>query len=188
MKVTFDDVPVYHIQEHGLISISKLGDGRMIPCVVLNSKENSELKEFIVAHNEMNGPGDAATQWGIPTRQFFKVKDWVLTVTMHKPRMFNFYILFNLEKHSSVLDAIFQSRGLYISYGFSGEKISKINGKPIVLIEIPDLNQDEKWETTLREQLRIRLKKQGVPKTKLAVEVNKQIAKGREILRYRRSQ
>jgi len=129
--------------------------------------------------------GDVTTQWAVPLSQFFKPKYWILTVKFTKPRNFSFCIEFSLDKNPSLIDAIFQSRGLYILYGFPGDKISKRTSEDMVLMEIPDLKQDAKWNKTLREILKSRMKKQKVPKTQISKQVEGQIKKMREITHFR---
>jgi len=185
MKFRNNSNPVYFIQENGLISSTQWADGRLIPVVVLNSKNGIELKDFLSAHVSSIDQGDVITQWGYPFSQFFKPKVWILSIQFKKPRTFSFYIEFVLDKNPALIDAIFQSRGLYIRYGFPGEKISKGMDQDMVLIEIPDLKRDEEWNNTLRDILRSRFKKQNIDKKKLKDEVEKQIKKMREILHHR---
>lgn len=186
MKIKRDKLSVYSIQENGLVSVSKMADGRLIPAVVLNSKNGEELKDFLRAHVSSIAQGDVTTQWATPLSQFFKPKYWILSVNFSKPREFSFYIEFSLEKNFALIDAIFQSRGLYVLHGYPGDKISKRTSQDMVLMEIPDLNQDSKWSQTLREVLKDKYKKQKIPKRELNQEVERQIRKMREILHYRR--
>ena len=178
--------PIYTIQENGLISDPNWGEGRLIPAVVLNSIEDNNLKELLRVHVTSGGQGDVIVQWGSPLTQFFKPKIWVLMVTFTKPLEYSFIIEFVLAKHSSIIDAIIQSIGLHILYGFPGDKISKRTTEDMVLIEVPDTNQDAKWDSTLKEVLKERLKKQKVPKKELNKEVMKKIKNMREILHFRR--
>lgn len=178
--------PIYTIQEDGLISDPNWGEGRLIPAVVLNSLTDKNLKELLRVHVNSEGQGDVVVQWGTPLTQFFKPKIWVLKVTFTKPMEFSFIIEFVLEKHSSIIDAIIQSRGLHILYGFPGDKVSKRTIDEIVLIEVPYTNQEAKWDATLKGVLKEKLKKQKVPKKELSNEVMKQVKNMREILHYRR--
>jgi hypothetical protein len=187
MEVRKNNLPIYSIQENGLISVPNWADGRLIPAVVLNNeKSGDELKDFLKAHISGVEPGDVTTQWATPLTQFFKPKLWLLSVTFTKPRNFSFYIEFSLEKNPGLIDAVFQSRGLYILYGFPGDKISKRTNQDMVLMEIPDLNQDERWNKTLHEILKNRMKKQRVPKKELNQEVEKQIKKMRDLTHFRK--
>ncbi|WP_316739323.1 hypothetical protein [Pedobacter aquatilis] len=187
MEIRKNDLPIYIIQENGLISVPDFADGRLIPAVVLNNEKFGEdLKDFLKAHINSVEQGDVITQWATPLNQFFKPKSWILSVSFTKPRNFSFYIEFSLEKNSALIDAIFQSRGLYILHGFLGEKISKKTNDNIVLMEIPDLNQDERWNKTLRDILKTRFKRQRVPKKELSQEVEKQIKHMRNLTHFRK--
>ena len=185
MAIIKNDYPVYTIQESGLISNPDWAEGRMIPAVILNSRQNSDLKDFIKTHTETNIPGDAIVQWGWPISIFSKTKTWELMVKFVKPMELTFNIEFVLEKHYSLIDAIFHSRGLYIAYGYVGEKLSKSNHL-MVLVEIPDTETDQKWNSTLSEIIKNKLKRKGVNKKNLKNEVKISINNGREILKYRK--
>jgi hypothetical protein len=186
MKIITTEYPIYNIQENGLISNPSWGEGRLIPAVVLNGVKGIELQEFLKIHTASNEPGDATTQWASPLTEFFNPKTWLLSVKFTKPQQFTFYIEFILDQHPSLIDAIFQSRGLYITYGFPGDKISKRNTQDIVLMEVPDLDQDYKWNITLRKILKERYKKLKISKKEMNIEVEKQIQSGRQILNYRK--
>ncbi|AMP98903.1 hypothetical protein AY601_1997 [Pedobacter cryoconitis] len=187
MNIDRRKLPIYTIQENGLISDPKWADGRLIPYVVLNNYQNGEeLKDFLKAHNTSINQGDVTTQWASPLLQYFKPKNWLLLVKFAKPREFEFYIEFSLEKNPALIDAIFQSRGLNILYGFPGDKISNRADQYIVLMEVPNLNQDERWNKILREILKTKFKKQNMPKKQISIEVEKQIRKMRELLHFRK--
>ncbi len=185
MEISKNHSPIYTIQESGLISVPNWAEGRLIPAVVLNSRTDSNLKELLRIHVSTEGQGDVIVKWGVPVSQFFKPKVWVLNINFTKPMEYTFLIEFVLEKHYSLIDAIFQSRGLHVSYGFVGEKISKKVTDDIVLIEVPDTNYDAKWNNTLNDILKAKLRKQKTPRKDLGNEVSKQIKKMREILHYR---
>ena len=186
MKIVTNRLPIYSIQENGLIAFPGLGEGRLIPAVVLNGSAGHELKEFLIAHVSTIERGDVVTQWASPVSQFFKPKVWFLYVKFLKPRALEFYIEFVLEQHPKLIDAIFQSRGLYVRYGFLGDKISKQTAAGTVLVEVPDLGQDRKWEDTFREILKGRLKKERVPKNLIKSQIENQIRESRELLHFRK--
>lgn len=187
MKIERINLPIYSVQENGLISSPNWAEGRLIPAVVLNRAQGGEeLKEFLNIHVSTVNQGDVITQWTLPAQQFFKPKIWYLKVIFTKPKELSLYIEFVLDKHSSLIDAIFQSRGLHLMYGFVGDKISKRTTQDMILMEIPDLDQDLKWNSLLRDILRERLRGQKVPKKEIRFEVEKQIKNMREILHYRK--
>ncbi|WP_417939458.1 hypothetical protein [Flavobacterium sp. RS13.1] len=97
---------------------------------------------------------------------------------------FEFNIEFEIEKHYSIVDAIFQSRGLYIGYGVIGDKVSKVTDE-LILIEVVDTKIDKKWNDKLFDILKKRFRKNGANKKELKKEVNLHIKKMREILTTR---
>lgn len=72
--------------------------------------------------------------WNIVT--LFNVDRWTLNIRFYKPIDYNFSIVFSLKNHYSIIDAIFQSKGLRIAYGHKGEKVSQVSDH--IIIEIPE--------------------------------------------------
>jgi hypothetical protein len=183
MEIKKTNCPNYSIQENGLIGSSILGEGRMIPALVLNCENDSTLSDLIDVHLNTDS-GDVIVQWGSPLNFFVRNKIWTLNVKFSKPMEFEFNIDFDLEKHYSIIDAIFQSRGLYIGYGFVGDKVSKVTDK-LILIEVADTKIDKKWNDKLFDVLKKRFRKNGANKKELNREVNAHLKKMREILTTR---
>ncbi len=174
----------YFIQEGGLISSPVLGEGRMIPALVVDSNKDNGLKELLKIHED-SPPGDVIVQWAYPFSQFFTKKVWHLDIEFSQPLQFQFQIEFELMNDYSLIDAIHQARGLYITQGKKGEKIS-LKQDQMILVEVPDTNTDSLWNKILEETLRKKFRKNGVPKKQLKKEVLEHLKKMREILNIRR--
>lgn len=61
-------------------------------------------------------------------------------------------IVFSLKDHYNIIDAIIQSKGLLISYGSKGDKVSM--AKKRISLEIPITGIERKWEKTLQRIIR----------------------------------
>jgi len=186
MKIKTSHNPFYVIVENGLIANIDLADGRFIPAVVLKSNNEDKTVENLVKFHFGTSPGDVEVNWVKAFEIFLRDTVWILTVKFTKPIECEFNIQFDLSKEYRLIDAIFISRGLYISYGEKGDKVSQMkNGA--ALLEVPDTGIDKKWEKTLNEILYRELKKKHkLPKNELKKLVQIVNQEARELLYFDR--
>lgn len=174
--------PVYNINEEGLFANRDYADGRLIPSIVISSKEDDYVKEIIKLHSTVS-LGDIIVQWGGTFSSLFKTDKWILNLNFSKPVNYNFCIIFSLKDHYSIIDAIFQSRGLRISYGHKGEKVSQVDNH--IIIEVPDTGIGTKWEKTLTKIIKDKIRNYQIPKKELNRATKEQIKKMRDLLNIR---
>ena len=179
MMIKKISAPIYNINEEGLFANRNYADGRLIPSIVISSEEDDYIKEIIKLHSNTS-MGDVKVQWG---GTLFNSDRWILNIRFYKPIDYNFSIAFSLKNHYSIIDAIFQSRGLRIAYGHKGEKVSQVSNH--IIIEIPDTGIDSKWEKTLVKIVKSKMRKLKIPRKELNKVTLEQINKMREILNIR---
>jgi hypothetical protein len=165
MKIKMNSSPLYNIAEEGLISNFDLAEGRMIPAVVLKNNNGDKTVENLVKIHLDTPPGDVIVTWGSPLNPLIRNKYWDLFLQFAKPVECEFSIRFDLEKEHRIVDAIIHSRGLYLSYGDVGDKISQMkNGS--ILIEIPNTGVDSNWNKKIRDILIRKYRKNFKKKSK----------------------
>ena len=179
MMIKKISAPIYNINEEGLFANRDYADGRLIPSIVISSEEDDYIKEIIKLHSNTS-MGDVEVQWG---GTLFSSDRWILNIRFYKPIDYNFSIAFSFKNHYSIIDAIFQSRGLRIAYGHKGEKVSQVSNH--IIIEIPDTGIDSKCEKTLVKIVKSKMRKLKIPRKELNKVTLEQINKMREILNIR---
>ncbi|MWW26644.1 hypothetical protein [Algibacter lectus] len=184
MKLKTINLNTYYVRENGLISSPTLGEGRMIPALVVSKENDKSLKELINIHLD-TPPGDAVVQWGAPFIHYFRPKIWHLHIAFSQPMDYKFEIEFNLEKDYSLIDAIHLSRALYLIYGEKGEKVSQKTDE-MILVEIPEMHSDVLWNKTLNNILNRKFKKIGIPKKEIKKEIKNHISNMRKLLLLRK--
>ena len=188
MKIKSLKCPIFHIIEEGLIADFEFAEGRLIPAVVLkNNNGDKSLEDFIKIHQD-TPPGDAKSTWTKPLNIFERGKYWDLHLDFSKPQEFEMVIRFNLLKEYRIIDAIIISRGLYLSYGEKGDKISQMkNG--FIVIEIPNSGADEIWEKEMKDIVSKKIRKRFKQKTKKEIEelVRHDISEYRKLLNVEKS-
>ena len=172
MMIKKISTPIYNINEEGLFASRDYADGRLIPSIVISSKEDDYIKEIIKLHSNIS-MGDVEVQWGGTLSSLFNADRWILNIRFYKP----------LKNHYSIIDAIFQSKGLRIAYGHKGEKVSQVSDH--IIIEIPDTGISPKWEKTLSRIIKNKMRRLKIPRKELGKATQEQINKMREILNIR---
>lgn len=56
-------VPV--VADAGIATVG-VGDGRMIPLLILDTSQRPDIEDMVKAHHAVDGQGDVKAQWGTP--------------------------------------------------------------------------------------------------------------------------
>lgn len=183
-KIKKISAPIYNINEEGLIANRDYANGRLIPAIVISSEEDEYIKEVIKLHSTMP-LGDIVIQWGGTIRSLFSADKWMLYLTFLTPTSYTCCIVFSLKEHYSVIDAILQSRGLRISFGYKGDKVSQLDINNNITIEVPYTGIDSKWEKTLIQIVKSKMRKHKVQKKELNKRTKEYIKQMRDLLNTR---
>ena len=182
MKVTKETFALYSIAEEGLMSSENVGEGRMIPVLVIDIKDNKAIEDLLKIHKDITA-GDVTMTW---SQKFYDRSYFILKMEFTKPMEIVFGIQFKIEKEYSLVDGIMQSKGFYLQTGVKGDKISKKMEDPKILIEVPDMGVKDIWNKILLDTLKKKYKKQGY-KRREATSISKQhISEMRKFWKMRR--
>jgi hypothetical protein len=153
------------LQEHPIpivadaaIATERMGDGRLIPLVILDTTNRPDLEEFIRIH-AYAGPGDADSQWASLQDSSGRV---ALLLTFKKPMEMTAILAFDSAIQGGLVDQIIHSRGLYIQAGREGDRFIKNPDAPKVIIEIPDTGFAEVWDELFFRAVVQRMRQQGL--------------------------
>lgn len=149
---------VVPIIDDGAIATEKVGEGRMVPVVIIDCNEIIELRDLIYAHEENLPPGDVECTWATLVKDKTKV---VLILKFLKPKNLVVSLHFDIEKQYSTVDGILISNGLYLQPSESGMKVSEGLQNKKILVEIPDTGFSPKWEDLFTKMLVKKIKKSG---------------------------
>ncbi len=59
--------PVPIVADAGIATVA-VGDGRMIPLLILDTSRRPDIEDMVKAHHALEGQGDVKAQWGRPIR------------------------------------------------------------------------------------------------------------------------
>lgn len=150
--------PVPIVADAGIATVT-VGDGRMIPLLILDTSNRPDIDDMVMAHKHMQGQGDAGAQWGRPNT-FFDTGVVSLILTFVKPSRCLILLSFEIGKYGGLVDQIIHSQGLYIQPGKPGERLSTAFDHPRVLVEVPSREFQPEWDRMLRKATRKRFQRE----------------------------
>ena len=154
----FEAEPVPIAGDAGIATIA-VGDGRMIPLLILDTSKRPDIDDMVKAHHHMEGQGDVKSNWGRPNT-FFDTGVVSLTLTFEKPSRCLILLSFDIGKYGGVVDQIIHSQGLYIQPGTPGDRLRTTFDVPRVLAEVPAREFQPEWDRMLRKATRKRFQKE----------------------------
>lgn len=162
-------VPV--VADAGIATVG-VGDGRMIPLLILDTCKRPDIEDMVKAHHAMEGQGDVKAQWGRPDT-FFDKGIVSLILTFEKPSYCLIILRLDIGKYGGLVDQIIRSQGVYIQPGRPGDRLSTTFDNPRVLAEVPSREFQPEWDRMLRKAMRKRFQREhgmGRSEAKLATE------------------
>lgn len=182
MRIERTKIRTFSIVEEGLRSHESIGEGRMIPALVLDVEDNQDIIDLFKVHESITA-GDVVMNW---TQDFFNREDLIFKMTFSKPMNIEFGIRFNIEKDFILIDGIIQSKGLYLRSGKKGEKVSQVTENTI-LVEVPDMRMKSIWNEMIQKTLTKSYKSKGFPKSEAKIIAKQHIDSIREFWKIRRT-
>lgn len=171
-------IPTITIVGDGGIAIETIGDGRMIPLVILESSKIPAIDEMINLHQYV-ASGDVVTDWG---RLAKDAKSIVLLIKARRPIEVEFAILFEVPKHLGLVDQILTSNGLYMQTGKHGDRISNTPGRPRILVEIPSGGRfSAAWEKNFPSLIAKQLRQEGHSRRSALIIAEELVSEWRQI-------
>lgn len=182
MKIVKEEIAFYTIVEEGLMSTEGVGEGRMIPSLVIDVLGNKDIEDLIKVHDSITS-GDVKMNWRY---DFFDRSFFTLKLEFIKPMEITFGVKFKIASEYPLIDGIMESKGCYLQTGVKGDKISKKLNDPKILIEVPDVGFKDKWNEILMSMIKKKYRKKGFSKRESIDVTRKHISEMRKMWKIRR--
>ena len=169
----------------GSIATVAVGDGRMIPLLILDTSKRPDIEDMVKAHHHMGSQGDVTSVWGRPDR-FFHTGIVRLLLTFERPSRCQVLLQFDIIKYGGLVDNIILSQGLYIQPGRPGDRLRTTYGNPRILAEVPSRKFQPEWNNMLRKALRKLFRREhGMSRAKAKHATEKYIDQWRDLVSVR---
>lgn len=158
------------IVSDGAVAIKGLGDGRIIPILIINTSKRPDIEDMANSHKHLS-PGDATSTWCSISR--FNKNRLNLFLEFTKPSQCSFFLEFDVMAQGGVIDQIIQAESTYIQPGRDGDRLSSSFNSTRILVEIPSKHFRKKWDQIFSKAIYKKFKKNGLPrnKAKLATKI-----------------
>jgi len=163
------------------IATEWMGDGRLIPLVVIDITDRPDLEEFVRIHQYL-GPGDADSQWATLEDSSGRV---ALLLTFKNPMEVTAALAFDPVKQGGLVDQIIHTRGLYIQAGRPGDRFIKKPDAPRVIVEIPDTGFAKVWDDIFFRAVVQRMRSEGLSRHDAKLVANEHITNWRKFGNFR---
>lgn len=177
----FRNVELLPVVGDGLLSSPSVGEGRLIPHLILHAPNRPDIGDLFRVHAHLP-PGDVISQWG----ETLFSRRWVaLHLTFKSPLPCEFGIKFDIQKHVAVVDGVMHAQATYLQLGVPGDKLSNSMGANRILVEIPRSDYFKKWDRRAHDEMFRRMRNNGLPRAEATKAAAKMMATAREMWRFR---
>lgn len=161
----------------GAIASSDIGDGRIIPVLILDCSNHPAFLNMVHIHQN-TPPGDVVSRWGYSP---FNKRFVVLKLNFIKPVELEVGIRFDLRTQPAIADSIVQAKSVYLQPSESGGRVIDGMDKPKIIIEVPPQTKLPKWDSMLLEQIAKRMKRDGIGRKSAKNAAKQYLARIRDI-------
>jgi hypothetical protein len=156
---------IVSIAGDGLIGTHGVGDGRMIPVVILDTSNRADIEEYIRVHSG-GPPGDVRVQWAhVPQRDTV-----ILKLSVARPLVIEILIGFRLPENQGILvEQILSVSGLYIQAGRPGDRLKSTLGSNRIIVEVPDTGFRPTWDKIFLKHTTAVLREHGLTRSRAKV-------------------
>lgn len=175
------DISPVLIVGDAVIASRGIGEGRLIPLVIIDTSSRLDIDDFVKAHTQLP-PGDVETQWGRPPRK--KDRIW-LVLSFLRPSKCLVVLEFEIVIQGILVEQTLTAQALYIQPGRPGDRLSTTIDNPRVIVEVPRSGFDVEWNRMLHRSITKDLRKRGLNRTKAAIASKEAILLMREFGHFR---
>lgn len=168
LKLKKVEIPIKHswevqparIVSDAAVATVGIGDGILIPLIIIDSNERQDIEELVRVHDHLP-PGDVKVQWGVLKSAPDSI---ALLLRFICPVEALLVLNFDIVKQGVIVDQILSSRALYLQPGREGDRlINTLNAKRI-LIQVPDVGFSKTWDKILFKGVVENFQRKGLPK------------------------
>ena len=159
-RVTRELAALVPIVGDGAIGHPDIGDGRLLPVLILDCSEHKPLYDAILAQDREGAPpGDVTTAWSWGR---FSKKQVGLHFDFERPVETSARVLFDVSTQGPLIDWIINARGVYLQPLSSGKSVSQGLSNPKMLVEVTPASTFPGWKGMFRRSVEKQYRKSGL--------------------------
>jgi hypothetical protein len=149
-------IPVAIVADAAMAA-APIGDGRLIPVLIIDTSDRPDLDELIRVH-EYLPPGDVEIQWGELPGSSGRIG---LVLSFKRPIETVAVLEFDIVKQGILVDQILTARVLYLQAGRRGDRFITTLDARRIFVEVPDTGVWKYWDKLLHKHLAKYMKTHG---------------------------
>jgi hypothetical protein len=149
--------PVPIVNDAG-IAVGGLGEGRLIPLVIVDTTGRSDIDELMRIHEHLD-PGDATSQWIQLAGHSHTIS---LVLHFVRPAALTLIVEFDLSQRAGLVDQIISVGAVYIQAGRPGDRFISTMESLRILVEIPDTGVREIWNNMFKKETIRKMRADGL--------------------------
>ena len=148
------EIPLRHENEanpvpivaDGAMGTALLGEGRMIPVLILDTSARPDVEKLITSQYWSGMVGDATSIWSFSheirrprhlKRRAIGLPWPLLLLTFTKPSRCLLIVEFDIRRQGVLVDQVLWSHGVYLQAGRPGDRLARTVKNPKILVEVP---------------------------------------------------
>jgi hypothetical protein len=163
------------------IAAASIGDGRLIPLIIIDTSDRPDLNELIRVHEHLP-PGDVDVQWGVLPGSVDRI---ALVLSFKKPVEAIAVLEFNIVEQGILVDQILTAKILYLQSGQPGDRFITNPAASRIFIEIPDTGFRERWDKLFHKRVTKDMRTKGLSRQEARQAASQAIREMREFGRLR---
>lgn len=146
------------IVANAAIAMGAVGDGRMLPLIILDTSKRPDLVDLFNAHDKLP-PGDVNSTWA----SLYEFSDHLgLLLEFKKPFETRTFINFELIVDGLSVDLAMRGHAIHLQAGKPGDRFHRTMQAPRIIVEIGAEMSKTEWEAIWVRSIRNRLRKEGM--------------------------
>lgn len=165
----------------GLVSTAMVADGRMLPVLIVDTRDRPDVDEYVRVH--ANAPnGDVRVQWAHAP----ELDTVVLLLSFERPLVMHLRIGFRLAAHQGILvEQILAMGGFYLLAGRDGDRLKTTMTRQRIIIEAPDTGFRPIWDKIFHRHTMKVLQARGLGRAQAKAAAHEAIAMMRKTGQFR---
>jgi hypothetical protein len=145
VKITFrsklEASPVKIVWD-GAVATIGVGEGRLIPLVIIDGSDRPDVEELIRVHQYLP-PGDVESKWV----QLIKGDEGkiCLMLSFKRPVELVAILEFDIISQGGLIDQILTAKALYLQAGREGDRLATTIDSPRMSVEVPGTGFHDEW-------------------------------------------